>query len=141
MPRLSVTVEQALQRIMRAARRRHLHAKRIVRIYKRGKPTGHRTKALSIEGKLCSVQVVLNASREVNVRRNTLKSVDASIFYVAPRGHRPHIIIVPPGDMIGAFFRGKRRRGARVRITVDGPRRSGARMNFRDYKNNWSAIA
>jgi hypothetical protein len=105
------TAEECLRRAQRLARARGFSAQRLLRVYKRGKPNGYRTKALLVGQKVESVQFAQClrmyakvAYVQVRLQRSTVNAVEFCNFYIAVRGHRNEMLRIPAKLLWKQYF-------------------------------------
>lgn len=120
-----ITAEDCLRRAQRLANARGLPARRLLRVYKRGKPNGYRTKALLVGDKVESVQFVrrlrtrAGAPRvQVRLQRSTVHAVEFCNFYIAVGGRRNEMLRMPAKVLWKRCFERNRKRRATIDITL-----------------------
>ena len=131
------TAEECLHRAQRLAEARGFSAQRLLRVYKRGKPNGYRTKALLVGEKLESVQFVQclrmrsRAPRvQVKLQRSTVSAVEFCNFYIAVRGHRNEMLRIPAKLLWRRFFE----RNLKGRATMELPLANRMNAGWRRYQ-------
>jgi hypothetical protein len=131
-----LTAEECLRRAQRLAKARGFSTRRLLRVYKRGKPNGYRTKALLVGKKLESVQFVQclrMRSKEprvqVRLQRSTVSAVEFCDVYIAVRGHRIEMLRIPAKRLWRRYFE-KNRKG---RVSIDIPLANRMNRGWRQY--------